>query len=166
MLPDPTVRVLIVDDDKSVRDFIVSELACVSCVYQCECADSAEDALGLVDSQDFHLVICEFTLKGMNGFQLLQRITERCPNTRVIIATSVQDVFAATHAIREGASDYILKPLMQKDLLRAVRSAVASRKFAMETREYQHQLECLVSSLQEQVRTLKLQATQVNGKPN
>jgi len=44
MLPDPTIRVLIVDRDKSVCDFIVSELAYVSCVYQCEGVDSGENA--------------------------------------------------------------------------------------------------------------------------
>jgi DNA-binding NtrC family response regulator len=167
MLPDPTIRVLIADGDKSVRDFIVSELAYVSCVYQCEGVDSGENALArLEQGPDFHVVISQIVLQGMDGFQLLRRIREKYPDTRVIIATSVHDVSAATHAIRAGASDYLLKPLITRDLLEAVRSAVASRKLAIETRDYQHQLESLVASLQEQVRTLKLQATQVNGKPN
>jgi two-component system, OmpR family, phosphate regulon sensor histidine kinase PhoR len=167
MLPDPTIRVLIVDADKAVRDFIIKELAWVSCVYQCECADSGEEALALLErNQEIHLVICEFKLKGMNGFRLLQLVKATHPDTQIMFATSVKDVSAAMWAIREGASDYLLKPLTVKELLTAVRTAIAKQKFVTATREYQNQLESMVASLQEQVQVLQLRAVPESVKPN
>jgi putative nucleotidyltransferase with HDIG domain len=91
-------------------------------------------------------------MPGMDGIALLEASKERFPDMPVIMVTAVTDVSVALGAIRNGAYDYLLKPFERDQLLATVRRAMENRRLKMENREYQTNLEALVTARTEQLR--------------
>jgi len=102
-------RVLVVDDDDSIRETFQYHLERAG--YQVETAGSAETALGLVAEFDPGLVITDIRMQGMTGLELLRHIRSGSPGTDVVVITAHEDMKSASEAMREGAYDYLVKPL-------------------------------------------------------
>lgn len=147
----PAERVLVVDDEDSIREIVCSMLN--SAGYDCTPAASGWDALALLESgEDFSLALSDMMMPGIDGLTLLERLKERQPDIPVIMVTAVHDISVALGSIRNGAYDYLLKPFEREQLLATVRRALENRRLRLENREYQMNLEALVEKKTEQLR--------------
>jgi len=138
-LPPVPPRILIVDDDDSVRDVISVLLREEG--YNCASANGAEMALDLVGMEETPLVISDMKMPGRDGLWLLETLRERHPDTSVIMLTGFGDTEAAVDCLRRGAVDYLLKPPKLTDLIRAIERALAKRRIDLARKRYQKKLE-------------------------
>lgn len=123
-------RILIVDDEQIIRES-------VSFVLQKEGFAVAEAgngriALDLHRERPFDIVITDIEMPEMRGTELLRHIRQESPETFVIIVTAFGSVETAITALREGASDYVLKPINFDDLLLRIRKLLDYRALALE----------------------------------
>lgn len=139
VIPPPPVRILVVDDDESVRE-VITGLLCEE-GYQCVAAAGAEMALDLAAQAETPLVISDMKMPGKDGLWLLDSFRERYPDTAIIILTGYGDTPAAVDCLRRGASDYLLKPPRLTDLIRAIERALAKRRIELARKRYQKKLE-------------------------
>ncbi|MCU1269308.1 MAG: response regulator receiver modulated metal dependent phosphohydrolase [Acidobacteriaceae bacterium] len=147
----PAERILIVDDEEPIRDLVSAMLS--SANYVCTQTESGKEALSLLSSgSQFELMLSDLMMPGMDGIALLEAAKERFPDMPVIMVTAVTDVSVALGALRNGAYDYLLKPFERDQLLATVRRAMENRRLKMENREYQTNLEALVTARTEQLR--------------
>jgi response regulator RpfG family c-di-GMP phosphodiesterase len=149
-LAAPT-RILIVDDDASVRDVISVLLQEEG--YECRTASSAETALDLSAADAPPLVISDMKMPGHDGIWLLEAFRERYPETAVIMLTGYGDTEAAVDCLRRGAVDYLLKPPKLTDLIRAIERALAKRRIELARKRYQKKLERKVRDRTSELRT-------------
>lgn len=138
-LQNETPRILIVDDDDSVRDVISVLLAEEG--YECREASSAKQALDLAAEAEPHIVISDMKMPGQDGFWLLDRLRRDYEDTAVIMLTGYGDTEAAVDCLRRGAVDYLLKPPKVIDLVRAIERALSKRRVEMARKRYQQKLE-------------------------
>ncbi len=131
-------RILIVDDDDSVRDVISVLLAEEG--YRCTCASGADLALEALPA-GFPLVISDMKMPGHDGLWLLDRIRKESEDTAVIMLTGYGDTESAVECLRRGAVDYLLKPPKVTDLVRAIERALAKRRVELARKRYQAKLE-------------------------
>jgi putative nucleotidyltransferase with HDIG domain len=132
-------RILIVDDDASVRDVISVLLQEEG--YECRTAAGAEEALDLAAQEAPPLVISDMKMPGRDGIWLLEAFRERHPETAVVMLTGYGDTEAAVDCLRRGAVDYLLKPPKLTDLIRAIERALAKRRIELARKRYQKKLE-------------------------
>lgn len=149
-LAAPT-RILIVDDDASVRDVISVLLQEEG--YECRTASSAEAALDIAAAEAPPLVISDMKMPGRDGIWLLEAFHERYPETAVIMLTGYGDTEAAVDCLRRGAVDYLLKPPKLTDLIRAIERALAKRRIELARKRYQKKLERKVRDRTGELRT-------------
>ncbi len=142
LAPDATVaptRILIVDDDSTVRDVIGVLLGEEG--YVCATATSAEQAMDLLHATEFHLVIADMKMPGKDGLWLLDRVHAEQPSTAVVMLTAFGDTEAAVECLRRGAVDYLLKPPKVTDLIRSIERALAKRRLELARQRYRTSLE-------------------------
>ena len=113
--------VLIVDDDKSVCDFIYEGLAEEG--YVCSVASNADDALSKLQGQSFEVVLLDIKLPGISGMDLLKTIGKCYQMTAIVMVTGVNDVHTAVEAMKLGASDYVIKPFTLDKLKASIDTA-------------------------------------------
>jgi putative nucleotidyltransferase with HDIG domain len=147
----PADRILVVDDEETIREIVSSMLTTAG--YKCRQAASGNEALALLESkEEFELMLSDLMMANLDGIGLLERTKERFPDMPVVMVTAVHDISVALAAIRNGAYDYLLKPFEREQLLATVRRALENRRLKLENREYQTRLEALVEA-----RTTQLQ---------
>jgi putative nucleotidyltransferase with HDIG domain len=147
----PADRILVVDDEEPIREIVSALLTTAK--YQCRQAASGFEALAILDSgEEFDLMLSDLIMEKMNGIDLLERTKERFPDMPVVMVTAVNDISVALAAIRNGAYDYLLKPFERDQLLVTVSRALENRRLKMENRQYQTNLEALVTARTEQLR--------------
>jgi two-component system, NtrC family, response regulator AtoC len=113
-----TARILIVDDDPSIRRSLAEAL--VEEGYRVEAAESAEGALALLDRGVPDVVLSDVRMPGMDGIELLKLLRERLPAADVILMTGHEDMPTVARAMGEGAYDFLVKPLRIADVRRVL----------------------------------------------
>jgi DNA-binding NtrC family response regulator len=108
-------RILVVDDERAIRDLLSDAISDAG--YEVLCASNGEEALSLIGQENIHIAICDIKMPGMNGIDLLQKIRDISPETIVLMITAYASVETAVDALRLGAFDYILKPLIDEDVI-------------------------------------------------
>ena len=147
----PAERILVVDDEDPIREVVCSMLA--SANFVCSQATSGKEALALLQSgEEFELMLSDMMMPIMDGEALLAATKERFPDIPVVMVTAMHDISVALNAIRNGAYDYLLKPFDREQLLATVRRALENRRLKLENRQYQTNLETLVTARTEQLR--------------
>ena len=147
----PAERILVVDDEETIREIVSSMLTHAN--YKCRQAASGLEAIALLDSgEEFELMLSDLMMADLDGIGLLERTKERFPDMPVVMVTAVHDISVALAAIRNGAYDYLLKPFEREQLLATVRRAMENRRLKLENRAYQTNLETLVAARTEQLR--------------
>ena len=111
-------RILVVDDEDSIRDRCVQLLQRKD--YNVRGVNDGEQALFLITKDRFSLVFTDIRMPGLNGIDLLERIKEMSPDTEVVMITGYGTVENAVEAIKLGAYDYITKPFDMDKLLKVV----------------------------------------------
>jgi len=118
-------RILIVEDEAVLRINLCELLAQGG--YDVTGVATAEEGLERVRAEDVPVVITDIRLPGMDGIALLRRIVAERPETRVLLTTAYASVESAVDALRLGADDYLLKPVVFEDLLQKVRNLLEYR---------------------------------------
>ena len=122
--------VLVVDDEKSLRDLLTIMLENEG--YEVKTAASGESAVRLVRETDFDLVLTDIRMKRSNGIDVLETVREVQPETPVVMMTAFASADTAVEAMKKGAYDYISKPFKVDDLKLIVKNAVEKKKLAQE----------------------------------
>ena len=106
-------KVLVVEDEPVLRDVMRMRL---SSDFGVAVADSAEEALGLIEQDQPDVMLVDKNLPGMSGLELLRLVKDRFPECEVILITGYASVESALQATRLGAFDYLVKPLESIDI--------------------------------------------------
>ena len=120
-----SAKVLVVDDDKAVRTALQVNLT-KSGLDVVTLADPTR-VLALLTESTFDLVMTDVQMPGMSGMELLSKVKTVSPDTAVIVMTSYGSVKDAVQAMRNGAADYIIKPVQKAQLLFTIERALESR---------------------------------------
>ena len=148
----PYDRILVVDDEETIREIVSSMLSGAS--FQCRQAGGGKEALSILESEaEFDLVLSDLMMAEMDGIALLERSKERFPDVPVVMVTAVHDIQVALQALRNGAYDYLLKPFEREQLLATVRRALENRRLKRENDAYRTNLEALVTARTQQWKT-------------
>jgi putative nucleotidyltransferase with HDIG domain len=145
MPAEPTIaqqdasRILIVDDDVSVRNVLIALLIAEG--YGVTAASSAAEAMELASSTEVHLVISDMKMPDQDGFWLLDQMRQDHPEIAVVMLTGFGDTESAVECLRRGAADYLLKPPKIIDLVRSIERALARRRIELARRDYQSRLQ-------------------------
>lgn len=115
-------QVFIIDDDEAVRDSMSMLLETIELPHQCF-ASAIEFLDGFNGSQRGCLVL-DIRMPGMNGLELQQQLKERQAHLPIIFITGHGDVPMAVEAMREGARDFMRKPIREQDLLDRIQEAL------------------------------------------
>ncbi|HEY76167.1 MAG TPA: response regulator transcription factor [Thermoflexia bacterium] len=145
MEPETPPRILVVDDEAVARISLAEVLRLEG--YEVQTAASGEEALELVDSQPFDLMIVDLKMPGMDGIQLTEAVQSRTPDTVIILLTAFATLETAIEAVRRGAHDYLLKPCPIPQVLESVRKGLDKSRQERRRRELVARLEQTVSEL-------------------
>jgi response regulator RpfG family c-di-GMP phosphodiesterase len=144
-------RLLIVDDESYIRNLLREKLTKEG--YLCDEADSAEQALNILQNHQTDFVILDTKMPGKSGIELLLEMKVKYPDVAVIMATSVTETSVAINCVKQGADDYICKPLNPDDVVQSVKRTLEKRKLQLRIKEYQETLE---RKVEEQTKEIKL----------
>ena len=122
--------VLVVEDQESARDSLVELLRGEG--YDVHEAANGELGIGKIDHLDLDVVLTDLMMPGADGLAVLKHVREISPQTMVVIMTAHASVETAIEAIRAGAQDYMLKPLVFADVLRKIQNLMTHRQLAWE----------------------------------
>lgn len=157
--PIPISRVLVVDDEKSIR-LTLSEMLKRN-GYTAEIAEDVPSALKKLDEQEFDIIMTDIVMPKMSGLELLKSIREHCHSIQILVMTGDPSVETASQALHHGANDYLIKPIVKEDLLKAVGHAAQikqlsdqKKRLELENQLYQKNLEQIIEQ-----KTLDLQNT-------
>jgi two-component system response regulator PilR (NtrC family) len=123
-------RILIVDDETSMREFLSIMLEREG--YSPVAAACAENALQLLDEQAFDLVISDVNMPGLDGIGLLERIKSSKPDTVVMMITAFSTTEQAVEAMKHGAYNYIAKPFKVDEIKLLIRNALEKQQLVRE----------------------------------
>jgi DNA-binding NtrC family response regulator len=151
MSDDAPARILIVDDDPVVADSLAEFLA--EDGYQTSTAFNAEEGLAALAQAEresigpdrpprpFNLVICDVSLPGANGLDLLRQIGREHPGTVVVMLTGYGTIESAVEALRRGAADYLTKPVVDEELRLSLGRALRQQSLLAENQSLRSQLD-------------------------
>lgn len=132
MTPLPE-KILIVDDEANMLALCESVLGKEG--YVVVCAGAAEDALGLLETENVDLLIADLRLPGMDGTELVQHVKVQYPGLPYLLLTGHGTIQSAVAAMKDGAADYLTKPVDVEELKVVVKKALEMRRL---TQEVQH----------------------------
>ncbi len=124
--------ILIADDEKAFRDTLAKVL--IGEGYEVVTAPNGEVALQEISKQEFDVAFCDIRMPGISGLQLLEEIRKVNPHTSVVIVTAYGSIESAIQALKRGAYDYIVKPLIFDEVLVKVKNII---NFQGLSRDYQ-----------------------------
>jgi DNA-binding NtrC family response regulator len=117
------ISILIVDDEESVRNSLYGWF--IEDGYSVDCAENAKQALSILESKYFDIILADIKMPGMDGLEMHRRIKSLERDSIVIIMTAFASVDTAVQALKDGAYDYITKPFDPDDLSHLIRNATS-----------------------------------------
>ena len=132
-------RLLIVEDEETLCESLKRVLSREG--YVVDVAYSAESALEIFDGGFYDVIITDIILPGITGIELLKRIKEQVPGQIVIITTAYASLETAVEALRTGAYDYVVKPVMHEEIKQIVKNALTQGALQEENNRLRRQIE-------------------------
>ena len=127
----PELPILLVDDEAQALTSFEMTLRSAGMNHFIACADSRE-VLPVLARQEIEVMLLDLWMPHLSGEELLQKIAADYPTVPVIIVTGADDVETAVRCMRQGACDYIVKPVEQSRLVSSVGRAVELRELHRE----------------------------------
>jgi two-component system response regulator HydG len=139
----PEITVLVVDDEPS-------NLTSLRKIFERErmrvfTAESAKEALELARKHRVAVVLTDLMMPGANGVELLRAMKEVSPDTEVVLMTAYGTVETAVQAMREGAYDFVEKPLKRMNIVKSVEKAAERQSLVAENRSLKQELKMLTN---------------------
>ena len=119
-------RILAVDDQRYFRELIEGLLEGGG--YSVRTCATGEEALHILQREDFDIVVTDLVMPGIDGAELVCRVKERLPEQDIVMVTGVVDVKTAVEAMKLGATDYVLKPFDRGTLTDSLDKILATRR--------------------------------------
>ncbi len=138
-MTNPKGKLLVVDDELSVRDSLAKWFREEG--YEVTVAESANEALSRVAEQSYDLALLDIKMRGTDGVELQRKLHELLPALIVIMMTGYASVETAVATLRNGAYDYITKPLDPEETAHLVAKALAHKRVEQENVRLKEQLE-------------------------
>ena len=123
-------RILIVEDEETLRESMRRIFAKEG--YAVDGAESAEKALSLLETSMYDVIISDIILPGMDGIEMLTQIREQIPDQIFIVVTAYASLDTSVKALRAGAYDYIMKPIIHEEIKQIVRNALRQKSLQAE----------------------------------
>ena len=130
--------IMVVDDELVVRESLYHWFSRQG--YAVEKASSGDEALKKLEKTYFDTLFVDMKMPGMGGFELLEKVKERYPDTAVIIITAYGSIDTAVKAMKTGASDYLLKPFQPEQLSLVMEKISQQKKIDAECKYLKGQL--------------------------
>ena len=134
---DLRIRLLIVDDEQSIRKLCVTVGEALG--YVCLEAESGESALALLEEQPAHMILTDMVMPRMSGLEFLEKVKKLLPRTEVAVMTGHGSIETAVQAMKLGAYDYISKPFSPLEELRLFLRRMAEKIRLVEENEFLRQ---------------------------
>ncbi len=121
---EPTGHILIVDPDHLTGELLKDWFR--NSGHRFTCVDDGHSALDMIASTSFDMVLAEFRLAGVGGFDLVRQITQNQPNLPVVMIAGKYDSRTAIELVKAGAFDFVPKPLDEAEVRRSLAEAIQS----------------------------------------
>ncbi len=141
MRANSEIHVLVVDDKRGSREALQKMIAKEG--FRVSLAHDAETAAEMLGRDPANVVITDLRMPGMDGISLLKQIKRKSPETEVILISGFGTVEAAVEAMREGAYDFLTKPLERMVVHKAIAKAVEKQELLRENADLRAQLQSL-----------------------
>jgi DNA-binding NtrC family response regulator len=133
-----SATLLVADDDAVARDLLAEVLSREG--YHLITAADGDEALRLSEANVLDLALLDLRMPGLDGLELLRRLSAARPDVPVIILTAFATMDTAIATIRAGAYDYLSKPFRMEEIVLVVRRALEARRLERENRQYRAEL--------------------------
>ena len=147
----PGIRVLIVDDEVAHRKVLATMLE--QNTIESKTVSSAKEALDLLQREPMDVVIADLNMPDISGMELLTEVRLHYPQLVFLMATGMEDVRLGVQAMRQGADDYLVKPLQMDSVMVSLARALRKNCLERELENYRKNLEAMVCN-----RTVELQS--------
>ncbi|MGO9059785.1 MAG: sigma-54-dependent transcriptional regulator [Candidatus Binataceae bacterium] len=132
-------RILVADDEASIRDGLVDVLTDEG--YDATGVADGAEAIAAITQSSYDVVVTDLRMPGVDGLEVLRRVRELSPQALVLLITAYASVETAVEALRNGAHDYILKPLIVEDVLSKIHRLFEYRRLAWETQMLRREID-------------------------
>ncbi len=132
------VRILIADDEKPIRDSLKMVLEDEG--YTTDVVGDGEEALEKIKSDKYDIVITDIKMPKIDGIQLLEQASKISPETFFVIMTAYASVNTAIDALRQGAYDYLIKPVEFDDLIIRIKRLLDYKNLAFENKSLRQRI--------------------------
>ena len=140
-------RLLIVEDEETLCQSLKRVLEREG--YTVDTFNNAESAREVFEAEFYDVIITDIILPGMTGIELLKKIKERLPEQIVIIMTAYASLETAVEALRHGAYDYVVKPVMHEEIKQIVKNALKQAELQVENERLRKEIEVLKAMLKQ-----------------
>lgn len=123
---DRRVRILLVEDDKHIVNFLKRGLKEEG--YIVDVGYDGEDGLYLAENEEFDLIILDILLPKLDGFELCSRLRAKGNTTPILMLTAKDDIEDRVHGLDIGADDYLVKPFAFEELVARIRALLRRQK--------------------------------------
>jgi DNA-binding response OmpR family regulator len=130
MPPPSAIRLLVVDDEASVRDMLVFSLSAKG--YQVDAAATANEALAKAKNDPYNLMLIDLKMPDMDGLELLRIVKRYTSDVVAIIMTGCPDLQTTIESMRAGVFDYIAKPFDLETILNSIEKALENQRTTRE----------------------------------
>ena len=131
-------KILVVDDEPDICKALVFLLKQES--YAVTTANSGEEAIGKLNEENFDVVITDLKMGKIDGMEVLGKIQEMAPDTRVIMMTAFASLESAIEAMKHGAVDYIIKPFHNEEIKLAIKRILEQKRLVVENLALRQQI--------------------------
>jgi two-component system response regulator AtoC len=131
-------KILVIDDEVNIREALAALLRDEG--YEVSAAASAEQAMSILESDYFQIVISDMRMDGASGIDLLRWLRPNCPDTEMILLTAYGSVESAVEAMKLGAYDYLAKPVDRRRLPILIEKALEKQRLTTENRRLRRRL--------------------------
>jgi len=147
---DRSARILAVDDEPAASKLL--SLILTPPAFHCTAAGSGKEALEALQRERFDAVISDLQMPGLSGMELLAEVRRNFRHVAFLVTTGVDDVDVGVQAMRNGADDYLVKPLRESAVVASLENALHRRRLELQVENYRQHLEEIVAERTTQLR--------------
>jgi two-component system response regulator HydG len=138
-MSDDPLRVLVIDDEKLHAEAVGESLERVG--FDCDVVTSGGEGAKRIENDEYDVVLTDLRMSGVDGLAILRKARQHLPEAEVVVITGHGDVKTAVEAIKEGAANYLTKPVDLVELRAIVTRAAERRRLARANEDLKRQLE-------------------------